>query len=293
MKFSQRLGKVELKNSLQVESINEDLLNRLWNTISEDFLGVISTATPMGKDSRQAKACKKIWREFLNKPVDYIPRNIRGIFDYLAFKEELRAWFFFAKWYKVYDLIEFIVELDNRGYGLNLEVKFNNDLKREHSGYRIIKKIVTRITDEVEVQEIEEALDARENRNSIRIHLEAAIRLLSDKENPDYRNSIKESVSAVESYCNQLVGEKSKTLGQVLKDVDLKFKINGSLKSAFSSIYGYASNSGGIRHGMTEETYHPNFEEAKFMLVACSAFINYLKLKTHIGLKEFNATLDK
>jgi hypothetical protein len=51
--------------------------------------------------------------------------------------------------------------------------------------------------------------------------------------------------------------------------------IHKAIKSGFGSIYGYTSNAGGIRHALIDE---PNitFIDAKFMLVACSAFVNYL-----------------
>ena len=40
-------------------------------------------------------------------------------------------------------------------------------------------------------------------------------------------------------------------------------------------MYGYTSDKSGIRHnsGLDENT---TFEEAKYMLVSCSAFLNYL-----------------
>jgi hypothetical protein len=47
------------------------------------------------------------------------------------------------------------------------------------------------------------------------------------------------------------------------------------LKSAFLSLYGYTSDANGIRHALLEEA-QLTFEDAQFMLVACSAFVNYL-----------------
>ena len=53
-------------------------------------------------------------------------------------------------------------------------------------------------------------------------------------------------------------------------------KIHEAMKKSFSSLYGYTSDEGGIRHceGMFESNV--TFEEAKFMVVSCSAFVNYL-----------------
>jgi len=51
------------------------------------------------------------------------------------------------------------------------------------------------------------------------------------------------------------------------------------LKKGFSNLYGYTSSAEGIRHALLEEA-KLNFEDAKFMLVSCSAFVNYLIAKT-------------
>lgn len=57
-----------------------------------------------------------------------------------------------------------------------------------------------------------------------------------------------------------------------------KIAIHPALKKGFSNIYGYTSDASGIRHALLDE---PNldFENAKYMLVSCSAFINYLASK--------------
>ena len=52
--------------------------------------------------------------------------------------------------------------------------------------------------------------------------------------------------------------------------------IHGSLKSAILALYGYASDEGGIRHAERETESTVTIEEAKFMMVTCSAIVNYL-----------------
>jgi len=109
--------------------------------------------------------------------------------------------------------------------------------------------------------------------------LRTSIEYFSNRENPDYRNTIKEAISAVEALCVIITGDKKAKLGQALSNIEKKFKIHGALKNAFSSLYGYSSDSGGIRHSLLEDDISVSFEDAKFMLVSCSAFINYLKVK--------------
>jgi hypothetical protein len=113
--------------------------------------------------------------------------------------------------------------------------------------------------------------------HSVQEHLATALNYLSDRTAPDYRNSIKESVSAVESLCNLITGGKE-SLGEALKKVETAVPIHPALKKGFSAIYGYTSDAGGIRHALLDQP-NLNFEDAKFMLVSCSAFINYLLAK--------------
>ena len=69
--------------------------------------------------------------------------------------------------------------------------------------------------------------------------------------------------------------EKS-TLGDALTKLEKEGNIHPALKSAFSSLYGYTSSSAGIRHSLIENDRPVDFHEAKFMLVTCTSFINYL-----------------
>ena len=148
------------------------------------------------------------------------------------------------------------------------------------AGYRIVNQCITQITSEEEIVEIEHALDNSSIWTPVNTHLKTSLEYFSNRESPDYRNSIKEAISAVESLCVIITEDKKATLGQALNEIDKKFQIHGALKGAFSALYGYTSDSGGIRHSLLEDDIRVSFEDAKFMLVSCSAFINYLKVKS-------------
>ena len=94
----------------------------------------------------------------------------------------------------------------------------------------------------------------------------------------DYENSIKESISAVEAMCCIITGLTGAqgTLGKAIKKLkDSGVCIHSAMESAFSSLYGYTSDQDGIRHGGMDFKNAPA-EDAKYMLVSCSAFVNYL-----------------
>jgi hypothetical protein len=280
MRFSQKIGKKPIKTILQVESIDDDLLNRLWNVILEDFFNKLSDYVPHGGESEKGKICKLIWKEFFKKPVDKLPYYsnsttvyVKGVLDFI------RHWFYEAEWYEVYDLIEFLSFIDGQTNLVDFVEECNSALELEISGYRIVNDKIVQITSEEELKEIEEALNSTDQWKSVNTHLHKALEMLSDRKNPDYRNSIKESISGVEATCGIITGDNNATLGKALSEIEKKHALHGALKTAFSAIYGYTSDAHGIRHALTESGADVTFADAKFILVSCSAFINYLKSK--------------
>lgn len=94
---------------------------------------------------------------------------------------------------------------------------FNNLFETEYVGYRFINKLISPITDEVELNAITESM---QNENDIvKEHFEKAHRFLADRDCPDYENSIKESISGVEAMCEIITGARGgqATLGNMLK----------------------------------------------------------------------------
>jgi hypothetical protein len=279
MKFSQRIGKTDVRSALQVEYIDEVLQNRLWNNFLNDFINEINNYSSYGNESERAQVCKIIWEEFYEKRTDEIPSFSGGGVYVEGVIEFIKKWFFSSDWYEIYDFIEFLSLLDHKAIRVGFTEKCNKTLKRESAGYRIIDQKIVQITSEEEIVEIENAINRSGGMKPVETHLKTALDFLSNRETPDYRNSIKESISAVESLCVIMTGDKDATLGKALTQIEKKYKIHGALKSAFSSLYGYTSDSGGIRHSLLEDDIEVTMSDAKFMLVSCSAFINYLKIK--------------
>jgi len=145
------------------------------------------------------------------------------------------------------------------------------------SGYQFINDLLAPITNQDEIESITSCIKkATEHKfHGIKQHIDTAISLLSQKPKPDYRNSIKESISALESLVKQISGEETGGLEKALSKLDEKVQFHGAFKAGLLKLYGYTSDEDGIRHPILEEP-SVGFDEAKFMLVICSAIINYL-----------------
>ena len=215
---------------------------------------------------------QKLWQDFFKRSLDETNNYLWSI-TY----EVIRTYYFKSEWYQVYDFLEFMAnnyhdEVANREF----MDYCNSILESELSVYRFVGGRITQITSEQEISEIEEALTTP--LDAVRIHLKSALDLLSDRQAPDYRNSIKESISAVEAICKKITEDSKATLGQCLKKVEDTIGLHPALKSSFSSLYGYTSSAEGIRHALMDAP-SLDFDDAKFMLVSCSAFVNYLTSK--------------
>lgn len=280
MRFSQKIGKTQIREAIQIEFIDKRLENRLWNTILGDFFDKLSDFTSAyGGESQKAQVCSIIWEEFFDERADEIDSYNNGGVYSPGVIDYIKKWFFKAQWYEKYDLVEFLSRLDLRALHLGFTNECNEALKREMAGYRLVDENIVQITAEEEILEIEDAINNSGTWKPVNTHLRTAIEYFSNRENPDFRNSVKEAISAVESLCVIITGDKEATLGKALTVIEKQYKIHGALKSAFSSLYGYTSDSGGIRHSLLEDDITVTMEDAKFMLVSCSAFINYLKVK--------------
>ncbi|WP_390349312.1 AbiJ-NTD4 domain-containing protein [Variovorax boronicumulans] len=177
-------------------------------------------------------------------------------------------------WNEVYDLIDFIARTAHSNLQKPLIPAFNEALARENAGYRFVGGELVEITERAEIEAIESAITkgARDSK----AHLQRALQLFADRESPDYRNSIKESISAVESVCKAIVGNPAGTLGDAMKLLKKTQTVHPHFEQALIKLYAYTNDAGGIRHALTDASVQVTSEDAKFMLVTCSGFCSYL-----------------
>lgn len=272
--FSERKGLKPIRQTIHTDGMTDELRNSLWNALhiavweSEGFLHDRFGNLP-GIDGFSAH----LWFSYFKKPIDERPTYAYNNRSEKILKI-IRDYFFGASWNEVYDFLEFVVAAFQKDKP-RLTDFLNRVLTTEMSAYRFIDGKLVDITGEQEREMLEEAL-ADTRFAAVASHLERALTLMADRKQPDYRNSIKESISAVEAMARLVSGNEKATLGEALKVLEKTGKLHGALKDGFSKLYGYTNDESGIRHAMLDEPTLTQ-QDAKYFLLSCTSFVNYLK----------------
>lgn len=287
MKFSERYGYVKPAEVLKRGFLDAEGITALCNCY--DHLAMWFNRYDVNQSYRRhdesyTELEEATWCFFMNQRRDdfygYNSHKIAAT-EYLQSDQH--------EWYLKFDLIEFTLNAlrrmapqGDRNYAtvvLNFVRLLNSTFKRLDYAYRVVDDHIVEITDEEEIATIEEAV---RQTSAVKLHLSEALKHLSNRTNPDYRNSIKESISAVEALCREITGEN--TLGPALKTLEKNgVVIPRFLQSGIEKLYVYTNDPHtGIRHALMDGTEAPTFEEAKYMLVMCSAFVNYIQGKRSV-----------
>jgi hypothetical protein len=278
MSFSERQGLRPARQILQTDSIDNALRNRLWN-VMRNLLPSFQEGYPFRQQPREflRDFCRALWHDFFKIPIDSIPE-----WPHAAIAQ-IRNYYFACRWNELYDFVEFVLP-KTAVYNLDSNtLRVNEVLASELSAYRVVAGRVVPISSEQVTQAIEQAIEqTRGPYSNSAEHLQQAVNLLARKPVPDFRNSIKESISAVESISALITGDKKATLCQALKVIDSRAPLHAALRGAFEKLYGYTSDANGIRHALMEDADLEQ-EDAIFMLVACSAFVSFLIAKQSRG----------
>lgn len=284
-KFSERHAIIEPREAIQRGAIDDRLRNRIWSQMDQFFW------KPFGEWVKHSSFATFVLREIQDDFFGQRTDDLRpAVSDNI---ESFRKWYQMeAKWNEIYDLVQFLADLSKvsgseepyatvRTQGFKFMVSCGKILEVEKSAYRFIQGNLSEVTDEVEIASIEQTLSAPNKFASVRSHLSAALAYYSDRVTPDYRNSIKESISALESTFYCLNGTRSNNLVNALDAAEKQgLVIHKALKTGILNIYGWTSNEAGIRHGLIEGDAAVSEAEAKLMLVLCSGLINFLILKS-------------
>lgn len=281
--FSERNGYIKVPNVMQTKGMSNDLRNDIFNVMVAYIVVTFFDAdhyvrrgeTDSLYSSLYSRAYSEKYKSFFKS---FYANILRQKITEIPLDNN-RAWTVFenyfdnAEWHEIYSLREWFIKhfvTEDKLYKKFAE-NLNGVLEKNLSGYRLINNLIVPITDENELAEIAEAMQIKQV--GIQQQLKDALQQLRDK---NYRGSVKESISAVETFVRTKTGKT--TLGAALSELE-KFSIPNSLKQGFDKIYGWTCGPDGVRHAIMDNAQDVTLAEAKFMLVACSAFLNYLTMK--------------
>lgn len=280
--FSQREGKAELPEQLQAGELTIKFKNLVWLAIGRsinncsEFRSWEETYFDETTEAKYWENCYTSYQvEIVGMPYDEIGGAAPGVV---------------SNWIK--DLI-FKVDPDKTLTLLEHLLRFKGIQKRltnaisecfEWAPYLIDTSsqpvCIIPVTSN-EMKEIVSQSLGRINESDLsgaKTHLHLAAQALSSKK---FADTIRESIHAVESAARTIDPEASKTLGPALDSLEKNGILkHPALKGAFQKLYGYTSDTEGIRHPLIKkDDSDVGFDEAIFMYAACVSFVDYLVSK--------------
>ena len=195
-----------------------------------------------------------------------------------------------CEFFKLFDLLEKFIynqkQLNLYAHNYNGNNRIFGDVlnelfKKHHLAYTIYNGKIEPISNEFEGKTYVAALDETKDKGPLGAHshlLKAGEHIIHEK----WADSVRESISAVEAVCRQIVGENA-TLGSALKEIEKNYPLHPAFKKALSELYGFTSDENGIRHSLLDKSNAAVDEaDALFMLGACASFVSYLLSRTRL-----------
>jgi len=284
MNFSQRNGYIKAREVIQKDDLDKITRTRIWNCFYEllyNFSKFPSSSLRFDDRSHIKNSfCSNYWKVFKNEAIHLMPINSDfwiSEFEKIFFRYPINI---------LFDFLEFL--RDQQPITNLFQFKtLNKILEEEKVAYRFVNGIFIETESEAQIKQIEDLSNGLKTANLSRSenHFNEAFRNLYDRNNPNYKTSIIESIQFLECLINFKLnkGRGKRQLGDLLQDIKI-FKQSDfelSVLEMFSKIYGKLSNNG-IRHGASEfkEEFEllitPNFNQAKLIFNLAISLGSYL-----------------
>ena len=184
-----------------------------------------------------------------------------------------------GEWFRFYDMCEFLIAHGSQGREIAAAIQRKLDM-HNIGGQLVNGKFIPALSRE-EAGEVGRALTVPFP--EARTHMEKAVSHFRNRERPDYANTVKEAISAVESLVKEWTGKEIRSgLHQLARDEILRRDPQASgegsgkrdsLVAALENVWGFATKS---RHGLKSGESEPDAAEAGLILAVCASFVNYM-----------------
>ena len=278
--FSERNGYVDTTDVMILGEVPKVVANAISSALCRVFQALKSNPWRISIElCGEQTLAQSIWTDFMNEDLAQFDlmfdRGYKDISNWITSGA--------TPWYRKLDLVEFVADKLsslNKSISEQFVEEINEQFERLKFGYRLVSGIVIDIVSEDEIKSVQTAID--NSKEHVVGHLKKALALHSKRPKPDYANSIKESISAVEAYLRDATGKNK--FGDALKEWQRKYSnIHPILYTAMDKLHAYTNQPDvGARHALMDSSseYIPQSSESLYMLVTCSAFINYLRSKS-------------
>lgn len=203
-----------------------------------------------------------------------IPRIRILLLDHEA-SEAIAATIMNCEWWQFYDICEVVKTVpDSADKKVKLTQKINTLFQEERLGYKFRDDQIEKIGSEEFDQAILQAIEQQQIGPRFEVPLHQLNKALTFRNSmpPDYPNSVKEAVNAVEGVWQVIKEMPGTALPTVLSNLDPP--LPDGLKKIYIGLYGYGSGSEGARHaGVGGHTV--DAEEAELIVHCAAAAISY------------------
>ena len=265
--FSQRNGLAPIPPQLKLNEVSQELRRLLHYAILQDLEAGTGSgySDPYLKDRWKVLA-RDMWVRVQRQDPDTFSADLTRVRSSIksALLTPLPA---------LFDFVEFLVRHPNFAEKSKAEVA--QAFVDARVAYRVVDAVIVAIGTEEQAAAFVTAIADAETKDvaGARRHLiQAGVALRKG----DWASSVRESIHAVESVA-VVLAPNEKTLGAALKEIERNGYLHGSLKGAFSQLYGYTNDEKGVRHALAfNDEAKVDETDALFMLGACASFVSYL-----------------
>tara|TARA_R110002020_G_scaffold171647_3_gene361656 strand:+ start:7718 stop:8548 length:831 start_codon:yes stop_codon:yes gene_type:complete len=204
-----------------------------------------------------------------------IPPDRNNWSDYPNIDYEVEEHLENCQWFKVYDIIEAIIQSLDRQQALDFTDEINEYFIENGIGWKIENGLVETRGDEVfetAVKTVEKVLETAKLPTA-KTEIKEALKDLSRRPEPDITGAIQHSLACLECVAREVSGNKKATLGELIKKHPNI--VPKPLDAAIEKIWGFTSEQG--RH--LKEGNAPDYLEAELVVELTAAISTYLGKK--------------
>lgn len=263
--FKQRNGLAPVPTVLNPGELSKEIRNKLWFEFHKFFVANTQYSSKVKGNaySSMAENFHETWVHLLGMESDSFRAD--------AFTQFTKTLIFNAKCEDVINFLDYIIGTDYVDGDIVSGIYSSLKL----SAYRINEKAkqIYVVSSAEQGEAVANSLNTifSSKFNGVQTHIRKATEFLNQGQ---YRDSIRESIHAVESALRVICGED--TLPDCLKVLAKnKIVLHPALKVGLEKIYSYTSDKEGIRHSLKEDTDFSSLSEAVLMFGLSTSFCGY------------------